>query len=67
MDNSAENHFIHSLQKTYQGVTLILVTHKMSILSLTERLIVLQHGKIVADSNKERVLNALKQLQQKDN
>lgn len=67
MDNSAENIFSKNLMKIYQGSTLMLVTHKMSILNLTERLIVLQHGKIVADGEKERVLSALKQLQQKPN
>ena len=65
MDNSAENAFMNNLSKVYQQATLMLVTHKMSILALTKRLIVLQHGKVVADGEKDRVLGVLKQLQQK--
>jgi len=64
MDNSSENAFVKNLQHIYQSATLLLVTHKMSILTLTERLIVVQHGKIIADGTKDNVLNALKQIQE---
>lgn len=40
--------------------TLILITHKLSMLELVNRIIVLEHGKIIADGSKESVLNALK-------
>ena len=65
MDNSSEQWFMENFTKAFEGKTLLLVTHKMSILGMVDRLIVLQHGKIVADGSKERVLSALKQLQQK--
>lgn len=40
--------------------TLILVTHKVSMLELVNRIIVLEDGKIIADGSKEAVLNALR-------
>lgn len=40
--------------------TLILITHKLSMLELVNRIIVLENGKIIADGSKESVLNALK-------
>ncbi|WP_058492477.1 type I secretion system permease/ATPase [Legionella worsleiensis] len=40
--------------------TLILITHKLSMLELVNRIIVLENGKIIADGSKEAVLNALK-------
>ena len=39
--------------------TLLLVTHRASLLSLVDRLIVLEGGRIVADGPKQHVLNAL--------
>jgi ATP-binding cassette subfamily C protein LapB len=40
--------------------TLVLITHKISMLELVNRLIVLENGKIIADGPKESVLNALR-------
>ncbi|BCA95704.1 hypothetical protein TUM19329_20650 [Legionella antarctica] len=40
--------------------TLILITHKISMLELVNRIIVLEDGKIIADGTKEAVINALK-------
>lgn len=40
--------------------TLILITHKLSMLELVNRIIILDHGKIIADGPKNSVLNALK-------
>lgn len=40
--------------------TLILVTHKVSMLELVNRIIVLEDGKIIADGSKEAVLSALR-------
>lgn len=40
--------------------TLILITHKISMLELVNRIIVLENGKIIADGNKDAVLSALR-------
>ena len=39
--------------------TMILITHKPSVLSLVDRLIVMDDGKIIADGPKEEVLESL--------
>ncbi len=61
MDNSTEAMFKNRLGKALTGKTLLLVTHRSSLLSLVDRLIILDNGKIVADGKKEEVLEALKQ------
>lgn len=60
MDSLTEQALIKRLaQEVIEGTTII-VTHKMSILKLIDRLIVMDNGKIIADGNKETVLEALK-------
>ena len=43
--------------------TVILTTHRTPLLSLVDRLIVMDRGKIVADGPKEKVLKALQEGQ----
>lgn len=64
MDNSTEKLFIDNIRQFAKESTLVVVTHKMSLLELTDRLLVVQNGKIVADGEKDHVLSMLKQLQQ---
>jgi ATP-binding cassette subfamily C protein LapB len=59
MDNTTENLVKESLESISRDKTLILVTHKTSMLTLADRLIVLDHGKIMADGPKDSVLEAL--------
>ncbi len=59
MDNSTENRFKARLQEILSGRTLVLVTHRGSMLTLVDRLIVLDGGRIVADGPKDDVMNAL--------
>jgi ATP-binding cassette subfamily C protein LapB len=61
MDNSTEAMFKKRLGEILPGKTLLLVTHRSSLLSLVDRLLIVDGGKIVADGPKEEVLNALKQ------
>ncbi|HSR71806.1 MAG TPA: type I secretion system permease/ATPase, partial [Kiloniellales bacterium] len=63
MDNSSEAVFKRRLEEILEGKTLILITHRSSLLSLVDRLIIVDNGKIVADGRKEEVLAALKQGQ----
>jgi len=60
MDNSSEALFKMRLEKILPGKTLILVTHRASLLSLVDRLVVVDGGKVVADGPKEDVLKALR-------
>ncbi len=63
MDNSTEGAFKKRFSNELNTQTLILVTHKTSLLTLVDRLIVLDGSKIVADGPKSEVLEALKQGQ----
>jgi len=63
MDNSSEAVFKHRLAEILPEKTLILITHRSSLLSLVDRLVIVDRGKVVADGPKEEVLAALKQGQ----
>jgi len=60
MDAKTEQLMIDRLKKGTIKSTALLVTHKMSLLQLAERLIVMEGGKLIADGNKKTVLEALK-------
>lgn len=60
MDSSTEAMLIHRLKENTIQNTLIVVTHKMTILQLVDRLIVIESGNLVADGSKESVIEALK-------
>jgi len=59
MDNSTETRFKARLKEILPGKTLLLVTHRGSMLSLVDRLLVIDGGKVVANGAKEDVLAAL--------
>jgi len=61
MDDNSEKRLKHELRAFLTDKhTLILVTHKLSMLELVDRIIVLDDGKLVADGAKESVLSALR-------
>lgn len=59
MDNRAEALFKAELTNLSSEETLVLVTHKTSMLDVVDRLIVMAGGNIVADGPKEKVLAEL--------
>ncbi len=59
LDNRSEDTFKQQLTQHLRDQTLILVTHRASLLSLVNRLLVLDNGRVVADGPKEQVLAAL--------
>jgi len=61
MDNTTEEQLKQRLSEVVKDKTLILVTHRASLLSFVDRLIVLDDGKLIADGPKQDVLEALKQ------
>ena len=61
MDNTTELRIKQQLAENHKDKTLILITHKASMLELVDRLIVIDNGHIVADGPKEQVHAALKQ------
>ena len=63
MDNTTEDSVRRALMDSIKGRTLLLVTHRASMLSLVDRLIIIDRGRIIADGPRENVLVALKKGQ----
>ncbi|WP_321277172.1 type I secretion system permease/ATPase [Thiomicrorhabdus indica] len=59
MDGKTEQKLIQRLQKVQSDATTLLVTHKMSLLVLVDRLLVLEDGKLLSDGPKDEVLQSL--------
>ncbi|MCG9053818.1 type I secretion system permease/ATPase [Laribacter hongkongensis] len=59
MDHSTERQIYQTLESVLPGRTLVLVTHHNALLSLVDRLIVIDQGRIVADGPKAQVMQAL--------
>lgn len=60
MDNRSEMHIKHQLSQMKKNETLILITHKTSMLDIVDRVIVMEKGTVIADGPKQQVLNDLK-------
>jgi len=60
MDNSTEERLKHQLAAALEHRTVVLVTHRASLLALVDRLLVLDGGRLIADGPKELVLEALR-------
>jgi ATP-binding cassette subfamily C protein LapB len=60
MDNRTEIRLKDNLAKVIKEKTLILITHRASLLEMVDRLVVIDNGVIVADGPKVSVLEALK-------
>ncbi|NKB53777.1 MAG: type I secretion system permease/ATPase [Rhizobiaceae bacterium] len=60
MDMASERRLIASLKKSFApDTTLIISTHRYSLLEMVDRIIVIDNGRIVADGTKEVVLEDL--------
>lgn len=59
MDNTAESHFKQEISQYLEDRSLLLVTHKATMLTLVDRLIVLHDGKVIADGPRDDVLKRL--------
>ena len=60
MDLASENRFIHRLEQLMMDKTLLLITHRHSVLKLVKRIIILERGQIIADGPKDEVIEQLK-------
>ncbi|MEB3198832.1 MAG: type I secretion system permease/ATPase [Candidatus Sericytochromatia bacterium] len=60
MDDRTELEFCQALEPHLLGKTLVLVTHKPSMLELVDRLVIIDAGRVVMDGPKELVLQALR-------
>ena len=61
MDMNAENIFISQMGSIMQDSTMLIVTHRMPLLNLVDRIIVMNEGQIVEDGPKEEIINKLNQ------
>lgn len=59
MDTATERHVIDHLPDFMRDKTIVLITHRTSLLQLVDRLIVLDRGRIVADGPRQEVLEQL--------
>ena len=59
LDLNSEQSFVRQLQPLLDGKTLITVTHRLPVLELVDRIIVLADGKIALDGPKDKVLQQL--------
>ncbi len=55
MDRQTEQMFIKKLGEIVNDKTLVVVTHKTSLLKLVDRVIILENGEIIADGPKEEI------------
>jgi len=63
MDDLSEQAFKTRLANIVKNKTVIVITHRPSILSIVDRLIVLDDGKIIADGPKQKIINSFSNSQ----
>ncbi len=61
MDNATEGRLREALKNFVEGRTLLIITHRASLLDLVNRLVVLDQGRVVADGPRDEILEALRQ------
>jgi ATP-binding cassette subfamily C protein LapB len=59
MDNNSEAQLLLDIQSRIVDKTFILITHRGTLLSLVDRVMVFDSGRIVADGPKDKVLEAM--------
>ncbi|WP_026068498.1 type I secretion system permease/ATPase [Halomonas smyrnensis] len=63
MDHSSEEALKARLKEVGAGKTMLIVTHRTSLLSLVDRIVVIDAGKVVADGPRDKVIEALRKGQ----
>jgi ATP-binding cassette, subfamily C, bacterial LapB len=59
MDNRNESTLKKNLMQIVQGKTTIIITHRLSMLEMVDRIIVLNKETIIADGTKQRIMEAM--------
>ncbi len=60
MDHSGEEFVKQQLKEATIGKTVMIISHRSSLFDLADRIIVIDHGKVVADGAKDQVIEALR-------
>lgn len=63
MDHASEEAFKRNLKEFGVGKSMLVVTHRTSLLSLVDRIVVIDSGKVVADGERDSVMEALRKGQ----
>lgn len=61
MDNMAELQVREALRDLVADKTLLLITHKMPLLDLVDRVVVVERGRVAADGPRDEILKALRE------
>ncbi len=61
MDNRTEQQLVSRLSKELTDKTVILITHRASLLEIVDRIIVMDNRTVVADGPKQEILEAIEQ------
>ncbi len=59
MDMNAESSFINQADAILKDSTLLIVTHRMPLLNLVDRIIIMNEGQIVEDGSKDEVIKKI--------
>ncbi len=59
MDVQAENAFVTHISGEVADKTLLLITHRLSLLEIVDRIIVVEQGRIIMDGAKAQVIAEL--------
>lgn len=59
MDEGTERHFIQKLAEWSRGRTVVVATHRMRMLDLADRVIVVDGGQVVLDDSKDNALRTM--------
>jgi ATP-binding cassette subfamily C protein LapB len=62
MDNRTEQLILNSLPHYFEGKTILLITHRVSLLKLVDRILVLDAGKLIMDGPRDEVLSRLSEV-----
>jgi ATP-binding cassette subfamily C protein LapB len=60
MDHSGEELIKKRLITATEGKTIVLISHRSTLFDLAQRLIVIDSGRIVADGEKNQIIEALR-------
>ncbi|MGK6319257.1 type I secretion system permease/ATPase [Sphingomonas sp. DT-204] len=61
MDEMAERHFIQRFKEWSRGRTVVVATHRLRVLDLVERIIVVDGGTVVLDDKKDAALRTMQE------
>lgn len=64
LDQQSEGRVLQALSDWVRGRTMVVVTHRMSVLQIVDRIIVVDDGKVLMDGPKDAVIQRLKQNEQ---